>query len=93
MVKSVAAHALYSLLAGLVAFNSVSATPTRSQQIAAERAEVAHALLPRTTSSTWYAGQSDPWVPFTSTFDWSPFNVWGFSGHSLSYVKEWYYAT
>ncbi|RXK34910.1 hypothetical protein M231_07844 [Tremella mesenterica] len=50
-------------------------------------------LKKRTTiASGWYPFQIDPWS-FFPFFDWDSFIGWGWQGHTLSYVKEWYYDT
>lgn len=38
----------------------------------------------------WYTGKTDPWASFKS-FNWNNWINWGWSGHTLGYVKEWYY--
>lgn len=38
----------------------------------------------------WYTGYTDPWAKF-SQFNWNNFINWGWSDHTLGYVKEWYY--
>jgi hypothetical protein len=38
----------------------------------------------------WYPGYVDPWANFRS-FNWNTWINWGFSEHTLGYVKEWYY--
>lgn len=34
----------------------------------------------------WYAGKTDPWANFKD-FSWTPWINWGWSGHTLGYVK------
>jgi len=38
----------------------------------------------------WYTGRTDPWANFKS-FNWNTWVNWGWSDHTLGYVKEWYY--
>jgi len=37
----------------------------------------------------WYTGKTDPWANFKS-FNWNTWVNWGWSDHTLGYVKEWY---
>lgn len=57
-------------------------------QIAVSDNGTSHYLDKRAASTTplWYPGQVDPWAKFTA-FSWTPFINWGFTGHSLGYVK------
>ena len=38
----------------------------------------------------WYAGKIDPWANFKA-FNWNTWVNWGWSDHTLGYVKEWYF--
>jgi hypothetical protein len=38
----------------------------------------------------WYTGRTDPWANFRY-FNWNTWVNWGWSDHTLGYVKEWYY--
>ena len=37
----------------------------------------------------WYTGKTDPWANFKA-FNWNTWVNWGWSDHTLGYVKEWY---
>jgi hypothetical protein len=96
MVKSLTPYTLFALVACLLTvvqakeFNGRRG-PSRSQP--EERRDRVRELAPRATSSTWYPGQQDPWATFPQ-FSWNWVATgWEWTGHSLSYVKEWYYDT
>ena len=77
----------------LVSFLYVLGTSAAPAPGAAGNAGAAQedALEKRTTSASgWYSGQTDPWIKFTS-FNWDTWIGYGWQGHTLAYVKEWYY--
>ena len=61
--------------------------------VASTYGNASHARLGKRQSVSetplWYTGKTDPWANFKS-FNWNTWVNWGWSDHTLGYVKEWY---